>query len=39
MPKGQIPKLEGAICNIPIETADITDILPQEAGNNDVLML
>ena len=31
MPKGQFPKLKGAICNIPIETIDITNTLPQGA--------
>ena len=34
MPKGQFPKLNGAICNISIETKDITNILPQEAGGS-----
>lgn len=31
MPKGKFPNLKGVISNISVETADITDILLQEA--------
>ena len=33
MPKGQFPKLKGAICNIPIDTSDITNVLPHGADS------
>ena len=39
MPKGQFPKLKGAICNIPIETIDITNTLPQGAETSRFLMV
>ena len=39
MPKGQFPKLKGAICNIPIETMDITNTLPQGADSSGLLMV
>ena len=37
MPKGQFPKLKGAICDIPIETMDITNTPPQGADNSGLL--
>ena len=39
MSKGQFPKLKGVICNIPIKTMDTTNILPQVAENNGLLMI
>ena len=39
MPKGQFPKLKGAIYNIPIETMDITNTLPQGADSSGLLMV
>ena len=39
MPKGQFPKLKGAIYNIPIEAMDITNILPQGADSSGLLMV
>ena len=35
MPKGQFPKLKGAICNIRIETMDITNTLPQGSDRKE----
>ena len=29
MPKGQTPKLKGSICNVPIDTNDVTNVLPR----------
>ena len=34
MPKGQTPKLKGSICNVPIDTNDVTNILPRGADSN-----
>ena len=31
MPKGQSPKLQGSICNVSIDTRDITNVLPRGA--------
>ena len=40
MPKGQTPKLKGAICNVPIDTNDIVNTkLPQGADSNGIIML
>ena len=39
MPKGQFSKMKGAICNIPIETMDIANTLPQGAGSSGLLMV
>ena len=37
--KGQFPKLKGVICNIPIETMDITNTLPQGTDSSGLLMV
>ena len=34
MPKGQDPKLKGAICNVPLEADDVCNILPRGADSN-----
>ena len=34
MPKGQGPKLKGAICNVPLEADDVYNILPRGADHN-----
>ena len=39
MPKGQFPKLEGAICNIPVDTSDITNVLPHGAESSGLIMV
>ena len=38
MPKGQQPKIRGAICNIPIQTSAVTNCLPRET-DDDVLFV
>ena len=39
MPKGQFPKIKGSICNVPIDTADITNVLPRGADSNGLVMV
>ena len=34
MPKGQGPKIRGAICNVPIDTTAISNTLPRQADSN-----
>ena len=29
MPEGQTPKIIGSICNVPIDTNDMTNVLPR----------
>ena len=36
MPKGQFPKMRGAICNVPIDTTDVMDILPRGSDSTDL---
>ena len=38
MPKGQSPKVKGAICNIPIDTDDVVNILLRGADSNGLIM-
>ena len=37
MPKGQTPKLKGSICNVPVNTDDVANILPQGADSNGII--
>ena len=39
MPKGQFPKLKSAICNIPIDTSDITNVLLHDADSIGLIMV
>ena len=39
MPKGQFPKLKGAICNIPIDRSDITNVLPHGTDSSGLIMV
>ena len=39
MPKGQSPKLKGAICNVPIETEAVCNVLPRGANCNGIVMV
>ena len=39
MPKGQCPKIKGAICNVPINADDICKVLPRGMDNNGVVQL
>ena len=38
MPKDQFPKLKATICNMSIESNDITNILPRSADSNNFMM-
>ena len=39
MPKGQTPKLKGSICNVPVNTNNTANTLPQGADSNGILMI
>ena len=39
MPKGNFPKIKGAICNVPMETEDVCNVLPRPACSNGLLLL
>lgn len=39
MPKGQSPKLEGALCNIPINVVDGCNTLLHPADSNDIIVV
>ena len=39
MPKGQFPKIKGTICNVPIDTVDICNTLPQPADSNGLVIV
>ena len=39
MPKGNAPKVKGAICNVPTEAEIICDTLPRPAHSNGLLLL
>ena len=39
MPKGQSPKLKGVLCNVPIDVADICNILPRPADSNGTVII
>ena len=37
--KGEFVKIKGSICNIPIETANICNILPRLADSNGLIVV
>ena len=39
MPKSQGPKIRGAICNVPIDTTDISNNLPRQADRNGLVIV
>ena len=39
MLKGQLPKLKGSICNIPVHTSDIIDVIPHGADSNGLIVV
>jgi len=39
MPKGQQPKIKGAICNIPVRADAVSNCLPRSADNNGLLFV
>ena len=39
MPRGQMEKISGTICNIPINTTNATNMLPQPADSNGLVIV
>ena len=39
MPKGQSPKLKGALCNVPIDAVDVCKTLPRSADSNRIVIV
>ena len=39
MPRGQIEKVSGTICNIPIDTTNVTNMLPRPADSNGLVII
>ena len=39
IPKGNFPKLKGSICNVPIDTVDISDVLLRGADSNSLVVI
>ena len=37
MPKGQMPKIKGAICNVPVDVSEINKILPRGEDSNGLI--
>ena len=37
MPSGQIPKIFGTICNVPVDTVEITDVLSRSADSSELV--
>ena len=37
MPSGQMPKIYGTICNVPVDTVEISDLLPRSAYSNELV--
>ena len=38
-PKGNFPKLKGSICNVPIDTLDISDVLLRGVDSNGLVVI
>ena len=34
-----MPKIKGSICNVPIDTVDVANTLPQGADSNGIVMI
>ena len=39
MPKGQSPKLKGALCNLPIDLVDVCKTPPRPADSNGIVIV
>ena len=39
MPKGQMPKVKGAICNIPFDTGEIYNVLSRPSDSTGIIMV
>ena len=37
MCKGQMPKIKGSICNVPIDVSEVHKILPRAADSNGLI--
>ena len=38
-PKGQIPKISGAICNIPVSVEDTCSLLPRDSNLSGIILV
>ena len=39
MPKGQMPKVKGSICNVPVDTNEVYNILPRASDSTGIIMV
>jgi len=39
MPKGQFPKIKGIVCNVPIETDEVCNVLPRSIDDSNVIFI
>ena len=39
MPKGQFPNVKGAICNVPIDNVDVSNLLPRQADSTGLMII
>ena len=39
MPKGQFPKIKGIVCNIPIETVEVCNVLPRTFEKSNLIFM
>ena len=39
MPKGQMPKVKGSICNVPIDTNKVYNVLPRASDSTGIIMV
>ena len=39
MPKSKFPKLKGSVCNVPIDTVNIVNVLPRVADGNGLVVV
>jgi len=37
MPRGRFPKMQGTICNVPIDASDVTNVLPRGVGSTGLV--
>ena len=39
IPKGQSPKIKGSVCNVPVETMDVSTLLSRQANSNGLVII
>lgn len=39
MPKGRFAKLKDSLCNMPVDSNDLTNVLPQGANSSETLVV